>query len=74
MTKAKWPRCEALERRDRCRKPAARKAVLGGGQVIVYSCMKNHLQWAHLEDRWEVLMPKDWDKEPRSTQEKKEQA
>lgn len=64
MTKAKWPRCEATERGNRCRREAARKAVLSGGTVIVYSCMKDHVQWAHLRDRWGVLMPKDWDKEP----------
>lgn len=68
MTKAKEIRCMASEGGDRCKLTALRKATIG--QVIVYSCMKPHRQWAHLKpDRWEVFLPKDWDKEPRRTQE-----
>ena len=65
MTNGHKIRCEAVERGSRCRSRARMRCFVGS--CIVYSCLKPHVQWAHLKGRWEVEMLRGWDKEPRRT-------
>lgn len=59
-------RCEAVEQGNRCKRLARQRAVLSGGNVIVYSCTKAHAQFLHLNGQWEFELPRGWDKEPTS--------